>query len=121
MVLRKSFPSASNRPGARLRFEFQLWTATFLIVIAFAFLMKVSADFSRGAVILFYVLGFPVLLLWQTTGRRLVRAGYSSGALAAHRVLLLGTAEKIEEFRAKHRPTDFGLIISDIVSSVILD
>ena len=116
LVLRKSFPSASNRPGSRLRFELQLWTATFLIVIAFAFIMKVSADFSRGAVILFYVLGFPALLLWQTGWRRLVREGYSSGALAAHRVLLLGTAEKIEEFQAKHKPTDFGLIIGDIVT-----
>ncbi|BAQ15685.1 undecaprenyl-phosphate glucose phosphotransferase [Methyloceanibacter caenitepidi] len=116
LLLRKSFAVRSRRPGSTVRAEFQLWTATLLLVIAFAFLMKVSADYSRGAILLFYVLGFPVLLLWQTTWKRLVREGYSSGALAAHRVLLLGTAEKVEEFLAKHKPSDFGLVVSDIIS-----
>ena len=116
LVLSKSLASDSRRPGRTIRKELQLWTATFLIAIAFAFLMKASADYSRGAILLFYVLGFPLLLLWQAVWKRLIRKGYSAGALAAHRVVLLGTADKIEEFERKHRPSEFGLIISDAIA-----
>jgi len=116
LLLSRSLATDMRRPGSTIRKEFQLWTVTFLIVIAFAFLLKVSADYSRGAILLFYALGLPLLLLWQASWKRLIREGYIKGALAAHRVLLLGTADKIEEFERKHRPSEFGLIISEAIA-----
>ncbi|MEM7192651.1 MAG: exopolysaccharide biosynthesis polyprenyl glycosylphosphotransferase, partial [Pseudomonadota bacterium] len=48
--------------------------------------------------------------------KRKDREGYGSGALAAHRVLLIGTADKINEFRTKHDQSEHGLIISDMIT-----
>ena len=116
LLLQQPLAFGSTRPRGSLRFQFYLWNAAFLGVIAFAFLAKISHDYSRGVILLFYFVGLPALVIWQLAWKRLVREGYSSGALAVHRVLLIGTADKIDEFQLKHAPSQFGLIVSDVVT-----
>lgn len=115
LVLRQSMAYTPTRPRGSLRYEFYLWTATFLGIIVIAFLIKTSADYSRGAIVLYYLAGLPILVLWQSVWRRSIREGYSSGTLAVHRALLVGTADRIAEFRNNHRPADLGLIVSGFV------
>ena len=116
LLLQQPLAFGSTRPRGSLRFQFYLWNAAFLGVIAFAFLAKISHDYSRGVILLFYFVGLPALVIWQLAWKRLVREGYSSGALAVHRVLLIGTEDKIDEFKLKHAPSQFGLIVSDVVT-----
>lgn len=116
LVLRQAKSYDPSKPKGTLRYEFYLWNATFLGIIVIAFFMKVSADYSRGAVVLYYVVGLPVLVTWQSFWRRSIREGYSSGALAVHRALLVGTPDRIAEFRDHHRPADLGLIVSGVVN-----
>lgn len=114
-VFRRRYLSERGRVDRTLRAELYIWTISFLTVIALGFVLNVSADYSRGATILFFALGFPLLLTWQWAWKKLVRSGYRTGALAAHRVLLLGTADKVDDFIRKHQGSEFGLIISDTV------
>jgi len=114
-ILQQPVANMSARPQRSLRYQLYLWNAAFLGVIVFAFLAKVTHDYSRGAILLFYAAGLPALLAWQELWTRFVREGLSSGRLAVRKVLLIGTLEKIEDFRRTHRPAQAGLIISDIV------
>jgi Undecaprenyl-phosphate glucose phosphotransferase len=98
-----------------LRYQFYLWNAAFLCLLAFGFVAKISGTYSRGAVLLFYVCGLPLLIVWQQVWKRFVRQGLRTGRLAVRRGLLLGTLAKVDEFRGKYRPAQSGLIISNTV------
>jgi len=114
-VLQQPLAAISARPERSLQYQLFLWNGAFLGVIVFAFLAKVTDEYSRGAILLFYAAGLPALLAWQAAWKRLVREGLSSGRLAVRKVLMLGTFDEIEAFRKTHRPSQSGLIISDII------
>ena len=114
-ILHRPLSTISARPRSSLRYQLYLWNAAFLCLLAFGFLGKVSGSYSRGAILLFYVSGLPVLIVWQEVWKRFVREGFSAGRLAVRQGLLLGTLAKIAEFRRKYRPGQFGMIVSDIV------
>src|SRR6185312_8981870 len=92
-----------------------LWTAAFLCTLAFSFVVKISGTYSRGFILLFYVSGLPLLMIWQHGWKSFVRYGLETGRLAMRRGLLLGTADKIDEFRTKYDPSRSGLIINGMV------
>jgi Undecaprenyl-phosphate glucose phosphotransferase len=98
-----------------LRYQFYLWTAAFLCMLAFSFVVKISGTYSRGFVLLFYVIGLPLLMIWQHGWKSAVRHGLKTGRLAVRRGVLLGTAAKIDEFRTKYDPRRSGMIVSDTV------
>ena len=114
-ILQHPLATISARPERSLRYQLYLWNAAFLGVIVFAFLAKVTHDYSRGAILLFYAAGLPALIVWQELWTHFVREGLSSGRLAVRKVLLIGTLDKIDAFRRKHRPAAAGLIVSDII------
>ena len=98
-----------------LRYQFYLWNAAFLCMLAFGFIGKISGTYSRGAVLLFYVCGLPFLIMWQQVWKHFVRQGLRTGRLAVRCGLLVGTLAKVDEFRRKYNPSQSGLIISNTV------
>jgi Undecaprenyl-phosphate glucose phosphotransferase len=114
-ILQRPLSTISARPRSSLRYQLFLWNAAFLCLLAFGFLVKVSDAYSRGTILLFYISGLPVLIVWQEVWKRFVREGFSAGRLAVRQGLLLGTLAKIDEFRRKYQPAQAGMIISDIV------
>ena len=114
-ILQTPLSALSNRPRGSAEYQLFLWTGAFLCLLLLAFFGKMSEAYSRGTILLFYLTGFPFLLLWQASWKRFVRGGFAAGRLAVRKALLLGTLPKIEEFRQKHRPAQAGTIISDII------
>jgi Undecaprenyl-phosphate glucose phosphotransferase len=114
-ILHHPVSSISARPQNSLRYQFYLWNAAFLCLLAFGFLGKISGTYSRGAVLLFYASGLPLLIMWQAAWKHFIRQGLSSGRLALRRGLLLGTFAKVDEFRRKYHPARSGMIVTDTV------
>ncbi|MGH6737148.1 MAG: exopolysaccharide biosynthesis polyprenyl glycosylphosphotransferase [Methyloceanibacter sp.] len=114
-ILQHPVSTISARPKGSLRYQFYLWNAAFLCLLAFGFLGKISGTYSRGTVLLFYLSGLPLLVLWQEVWKRFVRQGLHTGKLAVRHGLLLGTLAKVDEFRRKYRPGQSGMIVSDTV------
>lgn len=112
-ILHHPVSSISARPQNSLSYQFYLWNAAFLCLLAFGFIGKITGTYSRGAVMLFYASGLPLLIMWQAAWKHFIRQGLSSGRLALRRGLLLGTPAKIEEFRRKYRPARAGMIVTD--------
>ena len=98
-----------------LRREFFLWNMSFLCLLALGFMGKTSGVYSRGAIVLFYAAGLPLLLLCQYLWMRVIRYGFSTGRIAMRRALLLGSPEKVAEFKKKHRSNECGLIIAQTI------
>jgi len=114
-ILQHPVSTVSARPRGSLRYQVYLWNAAFLCLLAFGFLGKVSDTYSRGTILLFYLSGLPLLLMWQALWKRVVREGFNAGRFAVRHGVLLGTLAKVEEFRRKYRPRQSGMIVSDTV------
>ena len=114
-ILQHPVSNIAARPRASIGYQFYLWNAAFLCLLAFGFLGKMSGMYSRGAVLLFYVSGFPLLIMWQGIWKYWIRQGLNSGRLALRRGVLLGTSAKVDEFRQKYRPSQAGLIVANTV------
>jgi Undecaprenyl-phosphate glucose phosphotransferase len=96
---------------SHVRRSLALWHVTFLCLLAIAFVLKMTDVYSRGATILFYVTGFPVLLLARFALVRAVVAGSKRGLVTAQRVFLLGASSDIIAFLRQHQPWNLGLHI----------
>ena len=99
----------SFRPHVRR--SLLLWHVTFMCLLAIGFLTKVTDVYSRGATILFYVAGFPALMLTRYAVVRAVLAGSRLGLVAAQRVFLVGGSGEIIDFLRRYRPWASGLRI----------
>jgi len=71
------------------RMTLTTWTGLFGALLAIAFTMKVSDEFSRGTTISFYLVGLTALLAWKTAAARWTAHGLHSGAFANGRALLI--------------------------------
>jgi len=96
---------------SHVRRSLALWHVTFLCLLAIAFVLKMTDVYSRGATILFYVTGFPVLLLARFALVRAVVTGSKRGLVTAQRVFLLGASSDIIQFLRQHQPWNLGLHI----------
>ena len=87
------------------------WNFAFFSVLLIAFLAKQTGVYSRGAVILFYASGVIVLTASRHGLAEFVRRGFRKGWLAARRVILVGTPDKIVHFQGRYMPALHGLHI----------
>jgi len=71
------------------RMTLTTWTGLFGALLAIAFTMKVSDEFSRGTTISFYLVGLTALLAWKTAAARWTAHGLRTGAFANGRALLI--------------------------------
>lgn len=90
---------------------FQLWNVTILSLLALGFLAKVTEIYSRGSLILFYLVTPPGIVLMRYTLVHSVLAGTRIGLLSTWRVFLVGGKEHIEEFMRRYQPWNFGLSV----------
>jgi Undecaprenyl-phosphate glucose phosphotransferase len=97
---------------------FYLWNMTFLLVVAIGFVTKSGEIYSRGAVILFYLLGLGSLGIARLVLVRLVVNGTKTGRIAARRVLLVGAEADVVAFAKRYQPWNAGL---QIVGMSVLD
>ncbi len=58
---------------------FLVWNYTFLCLSIFAFVTKTTEDFSRGWVMLFYVVGIIFVIAFEALFRRLLRSLMTAG------------------------------------------
>ncbi|MGY4458010.1 hypothetical protein [Bradyrhizobium sp. LB13.1] len=65
------------------------WTGVFAALLALAFTMKVSDEFSRGAILSFYLVGLTVLLVWKAIASRWTARALREGAFANSRIVVI--------------------------------
>jgi Undecaprenyl-phosphate glucose phosphotransferase len=89
----------SAKPRLEVREILVCWFTTGLLLALIAFLLKISATYSRGAFVVFYLLA-PIALLGarQTTKIALARA-VARGAIRGRDTVLIGDVDEIEALR----------------------
>src|SRR5262249_1496857 len=80
-----------------------------LSLLLLGFLIKTTGDYSRGAIILFYLTGLPAILTARYALVHAVLLGSKVGLVAAQRVFLIGRDEDINTFLRRYEPWDVGL------------
>jgi Undecaprenyl-phosphate glucose phosphotransferase len=94
----------------------RLWTLAFVCLITIGFLTKSSEAYSRGWLVLFYLAGLPVLIFAHVLFVHVLAAGSQTGLIVAHRLLLVGLPDEINDFLERHRPWSRGLEIVGIAT-----
>jgi putative colanic acid biosynthesis UDP-glucose lipid carrier transferase len=82
-------PAALVKWKSQVRNILGLWTTTFLVFTSLAFALKVGSNFSRGAVLLFGILGLTAIILHHSLWRIIVRPALEVGALRGRKSILL--------------------------------
>src|SRR5262249_54970749 len=90
---------------------FNLWNVTFLCLLTVGFLAKTTDVYSRGTIVLFYLAGFPAILLARSAVVRATILGSKIGLVSAQRVFLIGSEADIAAFVRRYQPWNFGLHI----------
>jgi undecaprenyl-phosphate galactose phosphotransferase/putative colanic acid biosynthesis UDP-glucose lipid carrier transferase len=72
------------------------WVAVLLAMVAFLFLLKVGASFSRGATIGFGILAPCLLLLSRAAIAGRLRSALAHGRIAAKRAIMVGEREELD-------------------------
>ncbi|WP_247355415.1 undecaprenyl-phosphate glucose phosphotransferase [Bradyrhizobium sp. 160] len=80
--------TVTNLPRT-FRMTLTTWTFLFGALLAIAFTMKVSDEFSRGTTISFYLIGLAVLLAWKTAAARWTARALRTGAFANGRAIMI--------------------------------
>ncbi len=94
-----------------LRRTFTLWNIAFLSAFGIGFIVKASAEFSRGAALLFYVVGFVSVVLARLALRRAAREIAHRGVAALRQVFLVGRETDVEAFHHRCEDIESGLRI----------
>ncbi|MBB4365103.1 undecaprenyl-phosphate galactose phosphotransferase/putative colanic acid biosynthesis UDP-glucose lipid carrier transferase [Bradyrhizobium sp. CIR18] len=71
------------------RMTLTTWTGLFGALLAIAFTMKVSDEFSRGTTISFYLVGLAALLAWKTAAAHWTAHALRTGAFANGRAIMI--------------------------------
>lgn len=79
-----------------------IWSGTFGVLAVAAFTTKISGDFSRGAVILFFVGGWMTLLAWRWLVAQVVHKSLANGLFARKQIFVIAE----EGLNVSSRPLD---------------
>lgn len=96
---------------------FLVWNISFFTILFFIFITKNRADFSRGAVVLFYGVGLVAAVACRAVAVARIKSSARTGRIAAVRVVLVGSEREIHDFTSHYRPWLSGI---DIVASFVL-
>ncbi|SFP81581.1 undecaprenyl-phosphate galactose phosphotransferase/putative colanic acid biosysnthesis UDP-glucose lipid carrier transferase [Bradyrhizobium sp. Ghvi] len=80
--------TVTNLPRS-FRMTLTTWTGVFGALLAIAFTMKVSEEFSRGTTISFYLIGLTMLLAWKAAAARWTARALRTGAFANGRAIMI--------------------------------
>jgi Undecaprenyl-phosphate glucose phosphotransferase len=97
---------------------FLVWNYAFLVMITASFLTHSAEILSRGSILVFYVGGFALVAALRLVLTREVQKGCRAGRITARQVMLVGTAQRVAEFKQHFEPWSQGL---SVVHSVLID
>lgn len=103
-----------NVPAGRnqtLRRVLACWNFAFLCILFIAFLTKSSHEFSRGWILLFYVVGSVAIVISEVAILAARKAAIRSGHLITRRVFLIGTPTKVADFLRRSQAEKQGMFI----------
>lgn len=90
MISRRMYkPAALLALRSQLRTIFLLWAAVFLLLAGTVFALKVSAEISRGASLLFAALGLTALTVHRVCWRSLLTKGIANRRFSGRRIVLI--------------------------------
>lgn len=75
--------------GAQARETIITWSGTYGLLAVAAFTMKISNEFSRGVVILFFLAGLSALLAWRRFVADLVAKSLVNGSFAQRKIVVI--------------------------------
>ncbi len=89
----------------------QLWNVTLICLLGLGFLAQISVAYSRGSMILFYVVTLAALILLRYSIVRISTRARAAGLLSAQRIFLIGTGEHVGAFINRYEPWALGIDI----------
>jgi Undecaprenyl-phosphate glucose phosphotransferase len=96
----------------------KIWLAVFSLLAVVAFLLGVSPDYSRGALLVYFAVGGVALIGIRRTARALLRKAIDDGSFKARRVILIADRGEIS-------PADFAATLRchgySLARAIVLD
>ncbi|MGO9703524.1 MAG: undecaprenyl-phosphate glucose phosphotransferase [Xanthobacteraceae bacterium] len=89
----------------------QLWNVTLICLLGLGFLAQISVEYSRGWMILFYVVTLAALILQRYVIVRVSTTARAAGLLSAQRIFLIGTGDHVGAFINRYEPWSLGINI----------
>jgi Undecaprenyl-phosphate glucose phosphotransferase len=86
-----------------------LWAMTFPFLLTVGFLTKTSETFSRGSMVLFFLVGVPMLIGVRFLLVHAVLRGIAAGFIASRRIFLVGSRDGIAELVEQYDPSEHGV------------
>jgi Undecaprenyl-phosphate glucose phosphotransferase len=89
----------------------QLWNVTLICLLMLGFLAQISVEYSRGWIVLFYVVTLAALIVLRYVIVRLSSLARAAGLLSAQRIFLIGTGAQVGAFINRYEPWTLGINI----------
>jgi Undecaprenyl-phosphate glucose phosphotransferase len=97
------------KPHARR--TIQLWNVTLIFLLMVGFMTQISASYSRGWIVLFYVTTLSALIVSRYFIVRITALARTAGLLSAQRIFLIGTGAGVGAFVNRYEPWSLGINI----------
>jgi undecaprenyl-phosphate galactose phosphotransferase/putative colanic acid biosynthesis UDP-glucose lipid carrier transferase len=85
------------------------WILAILTLVVILFLLKSSANISRGSLVCFFLLGGAGLVLYRHVAMRRLSLALEAGDIRGRRAIVIGTASELDQFTKQDLLTQFGL------------
>ena len=89
----------------------RLWNVTLICLLMLGFMARISVDYSRGWVVLFYVATLAGLIVLRFFIVRVTAAARAAGLISAQRIFLIGTGANVNAFINRYEPWMHGINI----------
>lgn len=101
-----------NRP---YRDVFIAWSLAFITFVGVIFLMKTSANFSRGSVIISFPLGLLLLCFTRRAISKYIIQLTNLGVISPEKLLIIGRDKEVSHFATKLQPWENSHMMYDIM------
>ena len=95
------------KPHARR--TIQLWNVTLICLLMLGFMARISVDYSRGWIVLFYFATLAGLVVLRFLIVRITALARAAGLISAQRICLIGTGAHVAAFIQHYEPWTLGL------------
>ena len=89
----------------------QLWNVTLICLLMLGFLTRISVDYSRGWIVLFYIATLAGLMVQRFVVVRVTALARAAGLVSAQRIFLIGTGAHVGAFVSRYEPWMLGINI----------
>ena len=89
----------------------QLWNVTLICLLMLGFLTRISVDYSRGWIVLFYIATLAGLMVQRFIIVRVTALARAAGLVSAQRIFLIGTGAHVGAFVSRYEPWMLGINI----------